>query len=86
MGRLAIHTYENFPKTFHIFHLADFSKVSTFVLETFGIGRSMYNPTYSGQCSNKTKVPRSEQLDSLCYNYCELFLKAMIILVSIWYN
>ena len=30
MRPFAIHTYENFLKVFHIFYLADYSKVSTF--------------------------------------------------------
>ena len=41
MTPLAIYTYVNFPKMFHIFHLADYSKVSTF-FETLGIGESFY--------------------------------------------
>ena len=36
MRTLAIHTYENFPQMFHIFYLADYSKVSTF-FETLGM-------------------------------------------------
>ena len=31
---IAIHTYENFPKMFHFFYLADYSKVSTFFWDT----------------------------------------------------
>ena len=30
----AIHTSENFPKMFHIFYLAEYSKVSTFFWDT----------------------------------------------------
>ena len=38
---LAIHTYDNFPKMFHILYLSDYSKVSTF-LWTLGIFQDLY--------------------------------------------